>query len=197
VQSKPTHQTAEAPHVPSASPDLAASAKIQDIVTSGNTMPYPLSRNLHPPTFCRFSSITQTPILLQINRTSHHHPCSNSWNTLSTGTSLSLRSIIATAVLSASPVPTSITDLGAIGEDNGSAVPGLRKENDALQPPSANHATCANANLINTPDSQLSSLPSPVTGSDIAIAGSSPQKSKAERTGDHPPDPARYQYDIV
>ncbi|KAH9057259.1 hypothetical protein EDB87DRAFT_1632570 [Lactarius vividus] len=79
------------------------------------------------------------------------------------------------------PRPTFAHDLGAGTEDNGIPKPRSLTENDALDPPSANHANT-------TPLDRLPrslSLPL-VAHSDVASAGPSLRGPYAERTGDYP-----------
>ncbi len=101
-----------------------------------------------------------------------------------------------TTAPSASPGPTSAHDLGAVAKDDGSLKPGLRKEKDALDPPSVNHAIHANDMATLDLPPQSPSLP-PVTDSDVAIVGRSLREPNAERTGGRPPDTSRGWYDMV
>ncbi|KAH9027119.1 hypothetical protein EDB84DRAFT_1439936 [Lactarius hengduanensis] len=96
--------------------------------------------------------------------------------------------IVATAAPSASPRPTSAPDLGAAAEDDGSRKPGLRKDKDAVDPPSVNRAIHGNTMSTPYPPPESPSQPS-VTDSDVVITGRSPRGPLAipERTGDHPP----------
>ncbi len=97
---------------------------------------------------------------------------------------------------SASRGPTSAPGLGATVEDDGSPKPGLRKEKDALDPPSVNRAIHANTMAtLDLPPQSLSL--SSVTDSDMAIACHSLRELNAERKGDHPSHPPHCRYDIV
>jgi hypothetical protein len=88
-------------------------------------------------------------------------------------------------------------DPGTPAEDNGGGpIPNLRQENDVPDPPSMHHAIDANSIPTADPPPQCSSLPS-VMGSDVDIPGCSPQELNAGLTGDRPPDPSLYQYDMV
>jgi hypothetical protein len=88
-------------------------------------------------------------------------------------------------------------DPGTPAEDNGGGpIPNLRQENDVPDPPSMHHAIDANSIPTPDPPPQCSSLPS-VMGSDVDIPGCSLQELNAGLTGDRPPDPSLYQYDMV
>ncbi|KAH9035094.1 hypothetical protein EDB83DRAFT_2415672 [Lactarius deliciosus] len=70
------------------------------------------------------------------------------------------RPIMVTVTPSASPGPTSAPDLGAAAEDDGSQMPGLRGNEDALDLRSANRAIDANTTPALGLPPQLPSLPS-------------------------------------
>jgi hypothetical protein len=75
-------------------------------------------------------------------------------------------------------------------------MPGLRKEKDTLDSPSANRAIDENV----TSNLDLSLQPQPpssVTDSAVAIADRSLQEPNAGGTAGRPPDPSRYRYDMV
>ena len=106
------------------------------------------------------------------------------------------RPITINSAPSASPGPTSGPDPGIAAEDDGSLMPDLPKKKEALDPLSVNRAI--DTNNIATPDHSPQSPPAPsVTDLDIAITAVSLREPNAGHTGDHPPGPSRYQYDIV
>jgi hypothetical protein len=95
---------------------------------------------------------------------------------------------------SVSLVPTSGPDPGTSIEDDCSPTPTFRQGNDTVDPLSVYHVI--DSNTMPTPRSP--SLPPPVTDPDVAIVGRSLLEPNVEHdTGDHPPDPSPYQYDIV
>ncbi len=209
------HQTTiEGLRIPVIPPYLATAGAIGDTATSGITMPYPTPEtspsapplsSTAPPAAVAVqnnahlltspSSASSNPDLDNILPTgpplSSHSPTTRS--DLSPSRPESRRSMIALTAPSASPGPTSAPDLGgAAAEDDDRPKPGLRKERDALDPPSVNGAIHATLDL----PPQSRSLPS-VTDSDVAIAGRSLREPNGERTGDHPPHPSHCRYDIV
>ena len=144
-----------------------------------------------PPTFS--SSASSNPVFDNIL---HTGPLLSSLSLMIRSDPSRLSLIVPTAAPSASPGTASAPDLGATAEDDGSHMPGLREEMDALDPPSANRAI--HTNTMATPDLPLqsSSLLS-ITHSDVATADRSPREPNAEHTGNHPPDFSHFQYDIV
>ena len=75
-------------------------------------------------------------------------------------------------------------------------MPGLHKEKDTLDSPSANCAV--DENVTGTLGLSLQSQsPSSATDLAVAIAGRSLHEPNAGRTADLPRDPSRYQYDMV
>ena len=72
---------------------------------------------------------------------------------------------------------------------------GFHKEIDALEPRSVNRPIYATT--MATPDLPQCTSPLSVTNLDMAVVGPSLRESSAERIEHHPPDPSRYQYDIV
>ncbi|KAH9054591.1 hypothetical protein EDB83DRAFT_2316342 [Lactarius deliciosus] len=106
------------------------------------------------------------------------------------------RSIIIATAPSAPPGPTSVLDLGAAAEGNGSAKPGLRKENDTIDSPSVNRVIPANTRATLDLPPQYLSLP-PVTDPDATTAGLPPREPDAEHTGDYPRHPSLCSYDMV
>ena len=221
--SHPTYQTAESSRVPVTSPDQAISASgIQHTIASGNMTPYPTpeaSTSAHP----RFFTSQPTAVSLQHNTDpltpsdslNLPSPASNPVldNIPPTGPSLSTHSRITRSDLSlplpeshcpitvasapgASPGPITGPDLGTTTEDDGSPMPGLPEENDALGPPSAHPAI--DTKVVVTPDHLLQFSPqSLATESDVAIAAVSLWEPNAEHAGDQPQGPSRYHYDIV
>ncbi|KAI9434085.1 hypothetical protein H4582DRAFT_1982330 [Lactarius indigo] len=95
------------------------------------------------------------------------------------------RSIVVTAVPSASSISASILDLHATAEDDSSQKPDFRENKDALNPPSVNQATQGNT------------MPTLVADLITAIAGPSMWEPITEHIGNHPPHPSRNRYNIV
>ncbi|KAH9045880.1 hypothetical protein EDB83DRAFT_2405459 [Lactarius deliciosus] len=87
------------------------------------------------------------------------------------------------------PRPTSAPHLDASTEDDGSPKPGCHKENDALDPPSVNHAIHANTTALDLLPQSSSLLL--VAHSDVVFACPSLRLPDVERTGDHPPHYSR------
>jgi hypothetical protein len=75
-------------------------------------------------------------------------------------------------------------------------MPGLRKETDALDPPSAHHAIDPNTTAI-LDLSPHSPPPLSVDDSKAALAQPSLREQNVGQTADFSPDPSRYPYDIV
>ncbi|KAI9447404.1 hypothetical protein H4582DRAFT_1893610, partial [Lactarius indigo] len=94
------------------------------------------------------------------------------------------RSIVVTAVPSASSISASILDLRATAKDDSSRKPDLHENKDALNPPSVNQATQGNT------------MPTLVTDFTTAIAGPSMWEPITEHIGNHPPHPSRDRYNI-
>ncbi len=88
-------------------------------------------------------------------------------------------------------MPTSAIDLGAAAKVEGSAKAALRKDRDALYPPSA-----IRGNTMATPGLPPLSQ-SPPSTTDVAITGPSWRSLDAEYMGVHPLHPPHGQFDIV
>ncbi|KAH9074285.1 hypothetical protein EDB83DRAFT_2355979 [Lactarius deliciosus] len=129
------------------------------------------------------------------------YPASNTAldNTLPTGPSLSSHALMTRSAPSPPCLEShrSITaapniSLERTSDGDGSPKPGLHKEKDAFDPPSANRA------IYTTPDlpPHSRSLQS-VTDSGVAAGDRSLRGPSAERIGDHYPHPSHCRYDIV
>ncbi len=211
----PAHQTTiEGLRIPVTSPDPATASAMGG---TGITIPHPTPETSTP---VSLSSTSPPAVALQHNADPPtpsdptNLPSSASSNPapdiLPTGAPLSSHSTMTRSDLSpsfpeshrsiivttTSPGPTSTPDPCAAAKDYGSPKPGLRKEKDALDPPSVNRVT--NANTIAALDlpSRSRSLPS-VTDSDVAIVGLSLRTPNTERIGDYPSHSSHYPYDIV
>jgi hypothetical protein len=197
--SHPTHQSIESLRIPITSPDQAIAGAIQDFVASGITTSSPT-----PETFISAPPRSSTTPLVAV-------PLQHNADSLTPSDSLNLSPSASTPVLdnillgeshrpltglsapSASLVPIFGPDLGTSVEGDCSSTPAFRKGNDAVDPPSVDHLTDANA----LPTPQSPPLPS-ATDPDVAIVGRSLRGPNAEHdTGGHPPGPSPYQYDIV
>ncbi|KAH9027125.1 hypothetical protein EDB84DRAFT_1609050, partial [Lactarius hengduanensis] len=191
-------QSVESLHASSTSPDAAIAGTIRDIITSGTSMSQstlepsisspPLSPTSSP---AAFSLRQNTEPLMPSVPPNHSSPASSN-QVLSVLPTESRHPIVATAAPSASPRLTSAPDLGAAADDDGSRKPGLRKDKDAVDPPSVNRAIHGNTMSTPYPPPESPSQPS-VTDSDLVITGRSPRGplAIAERTGDHPPHPSQ------
>ncbi|KAN0126341.1 hypothetical protein V8E53_015130 [Lactarius tabidus] len=150
-------------------------------------LPSPLRKLLHP---LHHPSLPPYPLSFPLGTTQtpwRHPRYQTSISDFSTSASSNpaLENIAATAVPSASPRLTSMTDRGATPEDDGSPTPDSRVVEDALHPPLVNRAT--QINTTTTLDPLSPSLPL-VDESDRAMASRSPQEPIAGRTGrDQPP----------
>ena len=215
-----TETTIETVRLHGTTPDPTNADELQDIITTGTSMPYPVpeapTSALHhsstsPPVgvTLRHSTDTQMPFNApNLPLSASTNPVLN--NTVQIGLSHSSHlpitlsvlllsfpeshhSMIVTASPSASPEPTSVPDLGAAAEGGGGAAPGLCKEGHALDPPSVNRTIDVTLDLLK----QSSSLPS-VTDPDVAIEGHSLREPNAEHDGaDCPSHPSLHQYDMV
>ncbi|KAN0140623.1 hypothetical protein V8E53_001832 [Lactarius tabidus] len=185
----PTNKPTDSLTISLASPDPANAGVIQDVVASGIAAPYPTPG----------ASTSARPRPRPRPYTSPLAAFSLQDKEVLLTPSESHRSIIAACEPTASLVLTSSgPDPGTPPEDDSSPTLGLRKEKDALDPPSVHQAIDANDIPIRTPDPPppSPSLP-PATDVEIATIGHSLKEPDAEHTGDHPPGPSHYQYDMV
>ncbi|KAF8259762.1 hypothetical protein EI94DRAFT_1812792 [Lactarius quietus] len=197
-----THQTVENFSASVISPDPATDgAMLQDNVASDITPPYPTPETTSPLPLSSTSLPATIPLQDNVDPltpsdlpnipSSASHPILD--NILSTEPH---RSITVASASSASPVTTSVPAPGTVAEDDGSPKPGFHKDPDVLDPPLDREFY---ANLVDTPDLPPQSLSlRPDTHSDLSIAGRSLREPNVEHAADRPPpDPSRYQYDIV
>jgi hypothetical protein len=199
-----THPTIGTPGIPFTSPDPRIRTSHPTPETSTIAIPLSTSSppatvslqhnvNLLAPPYTLTSSLSASPTPV-VDNILHTGPSSSSVSPM-TRSDLSHGSIIGTTSSSASPGTTSVPELGAASADadGGSPKP---EEMDILDPASANRAFDANTMLAR--DLPLHSpLLLCMTHSGGATAGPSPRGPNAEHTGDHPPDPSRFRYDIV
>ena len=214
-----TQTTIEAVRLHSTTPGSTNADELQDIVTTGTSMPYP---SPEAPTIALLhSSTSPTAVVTRRHNTETLTPFNMPNPPLSASTSLvhnntvpigpshvshlpitlsvflwpspeSHHSIIVPSSPSASPEPTSVPDLGAAAEGGGGATPGFCKEKHPLDPPLVNRTIDVTLDLLEQP----SSLPS-VTDPDVAIGGHSLREPNAERGVDCPPHSSPHQYDMV
>ncbi|KAH9017480.1 hypothetical protein EDB83DRAFT_2437680 [Lactarius deliciosus] len=148
--------------VPSSLVSPTTAGAIRDIVTAGMAN---LNPHLTPKTSAASLSSTSSPAAIPHQHTARRLtpsdppdlPSSASSNpVLDDIPSSEPHSLIkVTTAPSASPGPTSTPDVGAATKDDGSSQPGFRKEEDALEPPSVNHAILANTVATQDPPPQL------------------------------------------
>ena len=81
-------------------------------------------------------------------------------------------------------------------EDEGRPMPSFHTEQDGLDLSSLHNAFDANTTSTIVLPPQTPSPPL-VTEMNVASLSHSDQGPNVENTGDHPPDPSRYHYDIV
>ena len=211
--------TIETVHLHGTTPDPTNADELQDIITTGTSMPYPVPE---APTSALHHSSTSPPVGVTLRHSTDTQmpfnapnlPLSASTNPVHNNTAQigpshsshphitlsvlllsfpeSHNSIIVTTSPSTSPEPTSVPDLGAAAEGAGGAAPGLCKEGHTLDPPSVNRSNV-------TLDLLKQSMPVPsVTDPDVAIEGHSLQVPNAEHDGaDCPSHPSLHQYDMV
>ncbi|KAH9071405.1 hypothetical protein EDB83DRAFT_248537 [Lactarius deliciosus] len=152
----PIHQpTIESLPVPVSSPASATASTIQDTVNSGIITLHPTPEtstssplfHTSPPAVIHVGPPTPSdplnlPLLASSDRVLDNMPPTGApLSSLSDDPILHLTGpIIVAAPPGASPGLTSAPDLGAAAEDDGSRKPGLRKDKDAVDPPSVNRA---------------------------------------------------------
>ncbi|KAH9014330.1 hypothetical protein EDB84DRAFT_1680191 [Lactarius hengduanensis] len=187
-------KTVESLRTSATSPDAAIAGTIRDIITSGTSISQStLEHSISSPPL----SPTSPPAAVSLRQNTEplmpsvppNLPSRASSSVLSTE---SRHPIVATAAPSASPRLTSAPGLGAAADDDGSRKPGLRKDKDAVDPPSVNRAIHGHTMSTPYPPPESPSQPS-VTDSDLIITGRSPRGPLAipERTGDHFPHPSQ------
>ncbi|KAI9449220.1 hypothetical protein BJY52DRAFT_1420069 [Lactarius psammicola] len=172
----PTHQTTiESIRTPVTPPDPTAAGAIQDIVTSGITVPKPApgTSTCAPP-----PSSTSPPAAVALQHNPDLLTPSDPLDLPSSASSNpvldnilpteSHRSIVVTTAPCASLGPTSAPDLRASVEDDGSPTPSSREEKETLNPLSVNRAIHANTMATLDLPPQSPSL-SPATDTNVAI----------------------------